>query len=242
MEAKGWTQANGLDLPPLTWLRYRWLRLSRQPLVGGGMLRARAVADVQQPATMGDDKMQRAPVRHACDVLSRLASLPHSRRRRVSPQPDTARHSQTQRLLLLPSQHTVTCTPRPSPSPSPLPPLPHYIHSPYTTTTTTTESRRIELRQRPQPRVAVAALPTPAPSHRTIQAGRSTVRGRTSLACPALISQAAHDTPASDRGVLEHIAPPKRPLDRYCLASSWDLHCALRLGANHAPRTLSSIR
>jgi hypothetical protein len=47
MEAKGWTQANGLDLPPLTWLRYRWLRLSRQPLVGGGMLRARAVADVQ---------------------------------------------------------------------------------------------------------------------------------------------------------------------------------------------------
>jgi hypothetical protein len=47
MESKGWTQANGLDLPPLTWLRYRWLRLSRQPLVGGGMLRARAVADVQ---------------------------------------------------------------------------------------------------------------------------------------------------------------------------------------------------
>jgi hypothetical protein len=124
MEAKGWTQANGLDLPPLTWLRYRWLRLSRQPLVGGGMLRARAVADVQQPATMGDDKMQRAPVRHACDVLSRLASLPHSRRR-VSPQPDTARHGQTRR------------------PPAPSLPTRRHVHTPalalaLTTATTTT--------------------------------------------------------------------------------------------------------
>jgi hypothetical protein len=185
---------------------------------------------------MGDDKMQRVPVRHACDVLSRPASLS---RCRVSPQPDTTPS--------FPLNTPSRAHPRPSPSPSPLPPLPPSLalHSPYTTTTTTTtitESRRIELRQRPQPRVAVAALPTPAPPHRTIQAGRPTVRGRTSLACPALISQAAHDAPASDRGFLEHIAPPKRPPDRSCLASSWDLHCALRLGANHAPRTLSSIR
>jgi hypothetical protein len=176
--------------------------------------------------------MQRVPVRHACDVLSRPASLSPS-----SGQP-TARHD-----AFLPPTRRHVHTPGPRPHPHHGHHYHHYHpHSPYITTTTTSESRRIELRQRPQPRVAVAALPTPAPPHRTIQAGRSTVRGRTSLACPALISQAAHDTPASDRGFLEHIAPPKRPPDRSCLASSWDLHCALRLGANHAPRTLSSIR
>jgi hypothetical protein len=120
-------------------------------------------------------------------------------------------HSQTRRLPSF-SQHAVTCTPS--------------TRALTLTTTTTTTTATLTRPIRPPPRpshgglscASVPSLVLPSQPcrplhrpHRTIQAGRPTVRGRTSLACPALISQAAHDAPASDRGVPGAHRAPQTP-------------------------------
>lgn len=115
-------------------------------------------------------------------------------------------------------EHAVTCTSSTllRPTPSTLDVDPHAHHPP---TATATAPSRVGL--------SCASVPspdTPTPlqrPHRTTQAGRSTVRGRTSLACPALISQVKRQQ--AIEGFLEHIVDRSWPARGICTApSGWE--------------------